>query len=181
MTDNPTLDSQYFEWLYQKVAPLNVRNPAQSYIRLCQQMYRHEFEIFVPNDDNRAEDARELREQFLGYYGIPEEIKQWAMLPASVFEVLIALGERTAFEAEGAPSDWFWHILDNVGLLPFTDAAYRNGTAVRHVEEILNRVVRRTYSPSGRGGMFPLEHARRDQRKVELWYQMSAYLLEKTL
>lgn len=180
MTDNPSLDQRYFEWLYQKVAPLDDRNPAYTYFHLLEQLYKKEFISRVPNDDNRAEDARELRWEFLGEFDIPEEIKNWAMMDASILEVLIALGDRTAFEADGAPSYWFWHILDNLGLMKFVDSFY-NPAAYAEIETVLNRVIDRTYSPSGRGGMFPLRHAKEDQRHVELWYQMSAYLLESTV
>ena len=181
MTDNPSLDQRYFEWLYQKVAPLNDRNPARTYFHLCEHLYRTEFQIVVPNDDNRAEDARELRWEFLGFHNLSDELKNWAWMDASIFEVLIALGDRTAFEADGAPSDWFWHILDNLGLMIYTDQEYRGSHAHMHVQKVLDRVNERTYSPTGFGGMFPLKNAREDQRHVELWYQMSAYLLEKTV
>ena len=180
MTDNPSLDQRYFEWLYQKVAPLNDRNPAHTYFHLLEQLYKREFVSRVPNDDNRAEDSRELRWEFLGEYDIPEEIRHWAMMDASMLEVFIALGERMAFSSEGAPSYWFWHVLDNLGLMEFQDAYYTD-RAYAIIEGILDRVIHRTYSPNGQGGMFPLRHPRGDQRHVELWYQMSAYLLEKTV
>jgi hypothetical protein len=31
---------------------------------------------------------------------------------------------------------------------------------------------------SGLGGMFPLEDPREDQRAIEIWYQMMAYINE---
>lgn len=179
MTDSPSLDQRYFEWLYQRVASLKDRNLSRSYFKLCEQLYMTPFEVRVPNDDNRAEDARELRWDFLGYEDLPDELSHWAMMDASIFEVLIALSERVSFESEESPLHWFWHILDNLGLTMYNDATYKHGSANGAVSRILERVNHRTYSPSGQGGMFPLSHAREDQRHVELWYQMSAYLLEK--
>jgi hypothetical protein len=44
------------------------------------------------------------------------------------------------------------------------------------VDEILERVIGRTYRPDGRGGFFPLRYAEKDQREVELWYQLNAYV-----
>ena len=38
--------------------------------------------------------------------------------------------------------------------------------------------VERRYKRSGEGGLFPLKNAAKDQRKVEIWYQLSSYLLE---
>jgi hypothetical protein len=40
------------------------------------------------------------------------------------------------------------------------------------------RLNRRLYTTSGYGGLFPLEEPKEDQRKVEIWYQMMAYLGE---
>jgi hypothetical protein len=40
----------------------------------------------------------------------------------------------------------------------------------------MERCVWRTYEPNGVGGFFPLENPNEDQREVELWYQMSAYV-----
>jgi hypothetical protein len=52
---------------------------------------------------------------------------------------------------------------------PFSDAA---------IDELLDRVIWRTYRRNGAGGLFPLKRTREDQRQVEIWYQLCAYLLE---
>ena len=68
--------------------------------------------------------------------------------------------------------------MDNLNLEPFTDSSY-NSSVERKVDVILDRVIWRTYSPTGRGGIFPLEHPRGDQRLIEITYQLSAYLIEQ--
>lgn len=178
MSNDPLLEERYFDWLYGRVALSKIRNPARRYYRLCEQLFQTEFRWFVPNDDNRVEDARELRQFFMDEMHIRLSDDDWYGMDASVLEVLIALSDRLSFEADGAPDVWFWHILDNLDLHQYNDAVYTTGGAHASVEMILNRLMDRTYSPSGHGGLFPLERAREDQTTVEIWYQMSAYLLE---
>jgi hypothetical protein len=66
-------------------------------------------------------------------------------------------------------------MVENLNLKQFTD---REPLPVSVVDETLQRVIFRTYTSSGFGGLFPLKHAPDDQRRVELWYQMCSYLLE---
>jgi len=51
---------------------------------------------------------------------------------------------------------------------------------VKKVDDILDRVIHRKYKANGEGGFFPLKETNNDQRDVELWYQMSEYVLERS-
>lgn len=139
-------------------------------------LYQKEFTWFVHNDDNRVEDGKELREDFLDETGT-ERDRDWMEQGCSMLEMLIALSRRAAFEADEEPFEWFWILIDNLELRPFVDEAFTDDFNV-DVDVILDRVIDRTYEPDGRGGLFPLRHADRDQREVEIWYQLSAYLME---
>ena len=46
------------------------------------------------------------------------------------------------------------------------------------IDETLDMICARTYGRNGYGGLFPLHKATSDQTKVEIWYQMAAYLSE---
>ncbi len=46
------------------------------------------------------------------------------------------------------------------------------------IDDILERLIWRQYQEDGQGGFFPLAWPEQDQREVELWYQMNAYLAE---
>jgi hypothetical protein len=65
-------------------------------------------------------------------------------------------------------------LIRNLGLIDTNDT----NTDVKEVNAIIKRVVDRTYQHNGHGGLFPLRLATSDQRKVEIWYQLSAYLSE---
>lgn len=171
------LDELYFEWLYSQVGSVRVRNPTRTYWSLLRQLFTKEFVWIIPNDDNRIEDGRDLRVEFLDISGIDDVDPGWMELGCSFFEMMIGLSRRLSFIAEGDPRDWFWHLMDNLGLRSFNDD---KGIDIEVVDEILNTVIWRTYSEDGQGGLFPLRNAREDQREVEIWYQQSAYILEQT-
>lgn len=173
-----TLDDRYFEWLYGIVASVRNRNPSRSYWNLSKQLYGKEFIWLVPNDDNRVEDGKDLRFEFIEEMGFDEVNQDWLHLGCSVLEMMIALARRVSFEADWkTPVEWYGTFLENLGLNNFTDARYSDEVAQR-VDEILDALVYRTYEHNGEGGLFPLSNPAEDQRHVELWYQMSAYLLE---
>lgn len=172
------LDDMYFEWLYGIIWPVTNRNPQRSYWNLARQLYSTEFVWLVPNDDNRVEDGKELRLKWSTHKHISVD-RDWMELPCSMFEMMIALAGRASFESGETPAEWMWTLMCNIKLEGFTDQYYNSASMVE-VADILERVIYRTYREDGWGGLFPLRHAERDQRKVELWYQLSAYLIENT-
>lgn len=174
MNDNLPLDERYLGWLYSLVEPSRQRYSAD-YWKLCQHLYNTEFGWFIHNDDNRMEDGRELRLEFFHVTGGEDEI--WQMMDASILEVLIALARRIGFEQDQAPGPWFWFMITNLGLIHYEDSRWTHSTR-RRVDAVTEMLINRTYRPNGQGGLFPLRHPNEDQREVEIWYQMSAYLLE---
>lgn len=169
------LDESYFKWLYSQVANPHARNPRATHWQLCKILYKKEFVWIVPNDDNRIEDGKDLRYEFVDAQRLQNVDPSWVNLPCSMLELLIGLSRRFSFEAEGEPARWFWEMMDNLELSRYHD---RRDYSEDEVDEVLERVIFRTYSYSGKGGLFPLKNPEKDQRNVELWYQMSAYILE---
>lgn len=162
----------YFEELYSRVGTLENQNRATSRFCLARQMFETRFVWSIDMDENRAFDGLALRRGFTS-----------SREPCSVFEVVLALSNHlsfeTSFSSQMETSDWFWRLVDNLGLFGYTDEVYfGNDQAHLEVHDILERFLNRGYEPSGRGGLFPLNSNSGDQRTVELWYQMSSYLLE---
>lgn len=170
------LDERYFTWLYSQVAPLKVKNPSRTHWSLAKQLFTKEFVWFVPNDDNRVEDGRDLRFEFLHECGIKDVPPDWLGLGCSMLELLIGLSRRLSFNADGESRDWFWQLIENLNLPPCNDRVY-NDDLKDEIDQALDSVIWRTYAPNGDGGLFPLREYNQDQRKVELWYQMHAYIL----
>lgn len=172
---------KYYNWLCDKV---RISQDNKSYWLLAKHLHEKEFRWFIPNDDNRACEGRNLREIFCDTNDI-EYVFDDFPYNVSMLELLIALAYRCQYimddlieDANMDICDWFWVMVTNAGFDRFNDDAY---TALRGeviVEQILNRIIDRTYLKDGGGGLFPMVRNRRDQRKVELWYQMNEYLVE---
>jgi hypothetical protein len=172
---NEPLDEAYLRWLYSQVASPRLRSPHKTFWKLLRTMFRTEFFWTVPNDDNRVEDGRVLRNEFLEKSGARCVDPDWLALGCSFLEMMIALCRRLEFEAGVHPSDWwFWHLIENLELEDCTDAS---DTTEEVIRQKLDVVIWRTYKPNGHGGLFPLDRPRVDQRKIELWYQLNNYLL----
>lgn len=175
--DRP-LDELYLQWIYGQVASPRLRDPKKTHWNLLKQLYRKEFVWLVPNDDNRVEDGRALRHRFLREVEVDQVDRIWMEMGCSVLEMLFALSDRLAFEMDQRPRDWFWQLIHNLDLTQYNDAWYRASGDPKVIDEKLDLLIFRNYSRNGSGGLFPLRHPKRDQRGVEIWYQMAAYLLE---
>lgn len=173
---NGTLDDLYLTWLYSQVGSVRDRRRNKTFWSLLRILYGQQFVWFVFNDDNRAADGQQLRSEFIREEGLLDVDPCWLELECSVLEMIIALSRRLSFQAGGEPRTWFWHLIDNLDLHHFNDRDLPGQED--YVREIVDRLVYRTYQRTGHGGLFPLKRNRQDQRRVEIWYQMHAYLLE---
>lgn len=172
------LDEKYFIWLYKQIGDSETRNPARSHWKLALQLYTKEFIWLVPNDDNRKADGIDLRYDFLSDQKIEDPDLEWMSLGCSMLELMVALAHRLSFETGEEPRAWFWEMCENIriGMRWSCDRDYTEQKK-EEINESLDKVIWRTYEPTGQGGFFPLTEAREDQRHIELWYQISAYLL----
>lgn len=168
----------YFDWLCNLI---RVDDGQDSYWILAKELHHKEFRYIVANDDNRAADGEYLRKEYIS--GNPRMDINHLNMPCSVFEMLVALARRMDFELSDLDNrdrthKYFWELIDNLGLMEFTDEEYSYRQASLSVDSILEIFLNREYRQDGRGGLFPLKNPSKDQRKVELWYQMNAYINE---
>lgn len=164
------LDEPYFKWL---IYPLDNKWDETFDLSMLRAMFMTEFKYHVPNDQNRAMDGVYLRDRFLSQVPVKSsanEIENWLELECSVLEMLLALADRASYQTAIGPSDWFSLFVKNLGL--------RENQSYAKTKRVIQRLINRTYSRDGTGGLFPLENPLEDQREVELWYQMSAYIIE---
>jgi hypothetical protein len=131
-----------------------------------------EFVWIIPNDDNRVQDALDLRVIFLN-----ESRNRLHLEGATCLEVLISLSQRVAFTAGEDPSVWAWRLMKNLLLHRCVDPLTLD--QARRVDDILETLIWRTYHPDGRGSFFPLKRPVDDMRKVEIWHQMNAFVNER--
>jgi len=175
----PEDDDSYFTWLLDKVGATELR--WTEYTLLLLQLlgtdYIYDESIANGRERNRALDGLNLRREFADEC-LGENVEFEG--PCTVLEMLVALACRIEYElaseaGEEEPIRWFELFLTNLDLLGFDDDNYDETM----VYSILDTWMKRKYDRHGVGGLFPLK-ARKcpDQRKVETWYQMQAYIME---
>lgn len=171
------LDELYLEWLYEQVANPNVTDPRRTYWRLLKQLHDKQAVWRVRYDDNRLAEGKYLRFEFADALGVSIEDEAWMGLECSVLELMVGLARNLCYEdlAERDTAFWFWKMIENIGLRHYTDA----DSDQNHIDGVLDRVLLRKYDADGNGGFFPLRNPSKDQRSVELWYQLSAYVMEQ--
>lgn len=174
------LDDLYFEWLCTQIMNTKLKSPSKTYWALLRQLFTKEFVWIVPNDDNRLADGLELRQEFVREAGIRDADQAWWDMGCSVLEMLIALCRRCEFQNDMPVKEWFWKFIDNLGLTKFNDSWYKKEHNEALIDERLNRLIYRTYRYDGSfGGLFPLKEPKADQREIEIWYQMAAYMVQE--
>lgn len=129
----------------------------------------------VPNDDNRAEDGISLRNRFYA----ESSIRLPYLGECTMLEFMIALAIRMNevtydYTNPWQVSYWFWLLIENLGIADCHDRKQKE--ALIKIPIVLNKVVDRSYDYNGVGGLFPINNPEEDQRTVEIWYQMMAYL-----
>lgn len=138
-------------------------------------LYTQPFAWWVPNDDNRAQDGLELRNEFFAETEGVERDENWEVLECDLLELLVGLSRRLSFMTGEDSSTWFWIMIENLGLYQYNDAA---DIPEDTVKDVLEGLIWRTYDFDGNGGLFPLRNPSVDQRGVEIWYQLNEYIAE---
>jgi hypothetical protein len=178
MPRKSNVEQDYFLWLCDLVEG----GLDHKYRELLWYLHRKDFDANLPNDDNRAEDGKKLREQY--FYAILQEDHSVWNTPCTMLEMLIALAQRIEFimsdEDKGdRTAHWFWEMVKNLGLKKITKNDLDMESKIHANDSILTTFHNRSYRSNGKGGLFPLKELLvEDQRKVEIWYQMQAYIQE---
>lgn len=177
------IKKEYFNYLC-FIADIN--SEQDSYFLLANDLHKHHFYSVIPNDDNRINDGKNLRQDFkeksdfIDYDCIDG--------PCTFFEFLIGLSYRMAFILEDTQDEqkigkYFHELLKNCGLDEATDDNYYSIDFDHSiVGSIIDRILERRYKKDGSGGLFPIKtwkNGDKDQRETEIWYQMARYLDER--
>lgn len=140
-----------------------------------------DFRAKLPKDQNRGMDGMQLRVEFLQQHGPLGSATNRG--PCTMLEFFIALARRMSFLMNGNVSGhhteyYFWLMMGNLRLTGLTDDRWEYSNGDFFVEDAVYRLQNRLYDANGAGGIFPLKHPKEDQRNVEIWYQMHAWLGE---
>ena len=166
-------EEAYFNWLCAKVIdPFS--NPINN-LKLLSDLYKTEFVWIISGDDNRAIDGQYLRKEFFDQSHFPAE-QYFLDYTCSVLEMLIAFSRRAEFQTDDAPEEWFWIMVDNLGLRELQGTEEEN---LISYNDIIDTFMWREYSDLGYGGLFPLKDSLNNQKEIEILYQFFEYLSEK--
>ena len=179
--DDPLVEA-YFNWLISKIA---FGDNVNRYYDALLILYTRVFEWSVMMDKNREADGADLllifaQEEEINYEDLYRSFPDEGGV--SVLSVLIALAQRISNDELGDRSkgdrtaDWFWRMFHNLGLSRYSgDLSEEDFYEVIY---ILKKWMSRNFDYDGKGSPFPLLHPPGDERKVELLYQMRAYVRE---
>lgn len=167
----------YFKHLCHVVRPGQTGNNYQS---LLLRLYEINFYSMLPNDDNREKDGEQLRFKF-GEQN--DDFSADDNTPCSILEMLIALAYRMSEMIVDEPfemnaGECFWLFMKNLNIEWMDNHNLRDVRVQAELDGKIRGLLLREYDRNGIGGIFPLGHSKNDQRKTEIWYQMSEYLLE---
>ena len=172
----------YFEWLLGKICCGTSAYKKKYYGMLLWQLYSTDYTWKMPLDEDRATWGLTLRRDF------NEETGKMAgnklNLPCSMLEMMVMLAIRMendlSFETDPEfydhVSDWFWGMIDSMGLSKNDDYDYSD----RKTSMAIGRVLGRTYAKNGRGGLFTLSvnEKKVDMKEVDIWMQAMLYRAE---
>ena len=178
------MTSQYFDWQRETVCgrwePRNL-----SFYKLLAFLFQQDFIPSCEMDESRAEDGRDLRYRFAQERNIPYAAVNNATsgIPCSMLEMMVGLSIRIEehimadSEAGNRVGQWFWNMVVSLGLAAMDDARFNDCRA----RFIIDRFNQRAYQPNGAGGLFTLISPNVDMRKLDIWYQLMAYLNESSM
>lgn len=169
----------YFDWL---CILTGGKTAHVGYSELLDCLHEKVFRPKMAMDINRGNDGLQLRVDFQNEHG------PWGSStnrgPCSYLELLIGLAKRMSFlmhgEENGYTEFYFWRLIANLDLIKCTDTRWNSMNGEFFVDDAVYRINERCFCADGSGGLFPLRRYERDQRGVEFWYQMQAWLMENS-
>ena len=184
MTNRETIyHDRYFDWMVCLVND-DYYTGGRSFDTLLYCLNQWDFTYILAMDENRALDGENLRYRFERETGDSiEDVLNGCYDGArcSVLEMMVALAIRCEEhiminqDIGNRAGRWFWKMIENLGLIDMDDDHFND----EYLDFVIERLLNREYDADGNGGLFVIEHdRRRDMRKIDIWYQMMAYLTE---
>lgn len=152
--------------------------PYKEYSKLFDFLMDQEFIYYIPGDKNRIDDGYYQRLTYMKENDISD--LDFEDKFTSVLEVLVAFAIRIDHDWIGDPDDprpdiIFVEMLENLDIFYDNSSFYYRDANIK-----ISNWLSRLFDRNGVGSIFPLKQnvSRIDQRKVEIWMQMTAYLRE---
>ena len=175
------INNEYFEWMYHLVCS-NERKNKISYRKLLYFLHSSTFVSTMNMDENRAIDGIDFRYRFGFEHGYPDVIIDECLgtRDCSILEMMIALSYKVEEEITAnymfgnRTGQWFWSMIVSLGLNSMEDKSFNRD----YCAEVISNFLAHKYDYNGKGGLFTLEHPRKDMREVDIWCQFMWFLDE---
>ena len=172
------LKKEYFNYLVRFVCN-NVHHKVD-YLPLLDTLHSIKFVAVLDRDVNRIADGADLRKVFLSDADIDDSyIYEFDDMDVSVLEVLVGIAKRIEFQVgntmeKDRTAEKFWVLVQNLDIEKYDSGNYKP----LNIREKVQKWMERRFEKNGKGSIFPLSDAKTDQRKEEIWTQMSNYIWE---
>lgn len=178
MGTNP--NEEYFNYLLNRIGIENC-----PLYMVSKTLYETNFTPIMKEDANREHDGLLLRDEFaLEYMGNMHNPINYIPPQCNMLEMLIALAERWDRQYMYDPRfgirsrQWFIEMLTNLDIAKYMDNVWIDGSTYA-VQMAIDAFLCRQYDYDGTGGLFPLKNPKRDQRLIQIWDQLSDYVVER--
>lgn len=170
------IKTEYFSYLVDKVC--DKKHHRVDYIPLLDLLHSMKFEWSIDMDANRASDGEYLRKKWLQREGIYEYLYEFDGEKASVLEVLVGIADRLEFQVGDVmkgdhTADRFWEILRNLDIEKYDSGNFKP----LNIKEKVRNWMYRKYKKDGFGSIFPVKNCEKDMRTLQIWDQMSVYIM----
>lgn len=167
-----TFNEAYFNWFLEKF------NPKRTYTRLFQTMFNTVY-VYDPKfelDKNIETNGKDLVWDFFEEKDIPPSDvirgRSCSFLEAVVS--LVYLYKKTISSDETDYKSFFWEMMDNCHLIKYSDEYFN----YQQVQAIIKKIVNRSYSIKGNGGLFPRKGNEYNSKELDLIKQFNLYIGE---
>lgn len=175
-------DELYFKWIIErlKIPTGELTNDSfTGLIARLKELQKTRFTFTIHTDYNREFDGKRLRTEYYCSILHDEEVPNYILgPPVSVLEVLVGLSIRMCEEVLGDDTSWelFCLMLLNLGVVKDDGGVCDE----EDLNEIITKWLNREFDFNGVGSPFPLDKNDEgvDQRKIDIWQQLSLYLDE---
>lgn len=162
----------YYEWLVGKISSTSI-NP---YSKLLKLLFEKEYRYIFEMDSNRAVEGIEQRNIYISDYN--ESFGDEYYINCSVLEMMVALAEKIEIEIAtddiygDRTSQWFWSMIQSLGLAPYDDKHFHAQQCIRIIDSMMEHL----YLSNGLGGLFITDSPNVDMTKLDLWSQANVFI-----
>lgn len=168
--------SAYRLWLNNKVS----NDISAAYGQLLAILWRTEFVAEYEPDQNRMEDAKNLRDEFADSIDIENsEFLKLKTTPVRLIEIMICMSKRISdiISTEDNTAKYFWEMVASMEMQKLDDSNFNASSAQKHIDILLGHKYRR----NGRGGLFFIRDIGPEYNApgLDIWSQAMAWINSK--